>query len=419
MVSAGPSAASLARLQRSHLLHVPFENLDIHLGVRIELDQQAFIEKIVGRGRGGFCYELNSSFAALLASLGYAVSLLEARVFADGRPGIAFDHLCLVVELERRYLVDVGFGDSFVEPLPLVLDEDLQDPAGTFRISDAVDGWYDLHRDDTPDYRFSTNPRRLDDFASGSHHHQTSQETSFTRRPVCTRLTDDGRVTLRGSTLTTTCDGERTDRSIEADQLAATLAAAFGITIEPDEVGRLSAASSAGSTLFETALGVCGVGWNENRVVAVALPETDDATTLRRVSSDASQAEERQQPPIFVQRGIDAMVELIDGRRRSLGDVLIDLGDVPPFDADAYAVARTIEPGEVLTYGAIAKRLGQPGGAQAVGGAMGRNPIPIIVPCHRVIAADGELGGFSANGGTATKRTLLEIEGAPIDRQLF
>ncbi len=79
----------------------------------------------------------------------------------------------------------------------------------------------------------------------------------------------------------------------------------------------------------------------------------------------------------------------------------------------------TIEPGEVLTYGAVAKRLGQPGGAQAVGGAMGRNPIPIIVPCHRVIAADGELGGFSANGGTATKRTLLEIEGAPIDRQLF
>ncbi|MCL4169638.1 UNVERIFIED_CONTAM: hypothetical protein GTU68_000483 [Idotea baltica] len=113
------------------------------------------------------------------------------------------------------------------------------------------------------------------------------------------------------------------------------------------------------------------------------------------------------------------MVELIDGRRRSLADVLIDLGDVPPFDAEAYAVARTIEPGEVLTYGAVAKRLGQPGGAQAVGGAMGRNPIPIIVPCHRVIAADGELGGFSANGGTATKRTLLEIEGAPIDRQLF
>ncbi len=419
MISTGPSATSLAHLQRAHLQHVPFENLDIHLGVRIELDPSAIFDKIVRRGRGGFCYELNSSFASLLGSLGYAVSLLEARVFADGVPGIAFDHLCLMVELERRYLVDVGFGDSFVEPLPLVVDEDLADPAGTFRITETGDGWYDLHRDGSPDYRFSTDPRRLDEFAPGCRHHQTSQETSFTRRPVCTRLTDDGRITLLGSTLSTSSDGERTDRPIEVDELVDTLASMFAITVDPDEADMLWAASSSGSTLFETALGVCGVGWNENRIVAVVLPETDDATTLRRVSAGASQDDGRQRPPVFVQRGIDAMVELIDGRRRSLADVLIDLGDVPPFDAEAYAVARTIEPGEVLTYGAVAKRLGQPGGAQAVGGAMGRNPIPIIVPCHRVIAADGELGGFSANGGTATKRTLLEIEGAPIDRQLF
>ncbi|MEZ5230688.1 MAG: MGMT family protein [Acidimicrobiales bacterium] len=113
------------------------------------------------------------------------------------------------------------------------------------------------------------------------------------------------------------------------------------------------------------------------------------------------------------------MIDLVAGNRRSLDDLLVDFGDAPAFDRSAWELARTIPPGDVMTYGAMAKRLGQPGGAQAVGGAMGRNPVPLIVPCHRVIAADGKLGGFSANGGTVTKRRLLEIEGAPIDRSLF
>ena len=113
------------------------------------------------------------------------------------------------------------------------------------------------------------------------------------------------------------------------------------------------------------------------------------------------------------------MIELLSGRNRDLADVRIELVDVPEFDRAVYAIARTVPPGEVLTYGAVARRLGRPGAAQAVGRALGRNPVPLVVPCHRIVAADGRLGGFSAAGGVVTKRRLLEIEGAPIDRPLF
>ncbi len=170
--------------------------------------------------------------------------------------------------------------------------------------------------------------------------------------------------------------------------------------------------------LFDTALGRCGVGWVEQRIKVVVLPEASDAATLARARAVIGESTGTH-PPTLVELGIEAMADLVAGSRRDLGDVLVDLDAVPDFDRAAYEVARTIPPGVVMTYGAVAKRLGQPGGAQAVGGAMGRNPVPIIVPCHRVVAADGQLGGFSANGGTVTKRRLLEIEGAPIDRPLF
>jgi methylated-DNA-[protein]-cysteine S-methyltransferase len=119
-------------------------------------------------------------------------------------------------------------------------------------------------------------------------------------------------------------------------------------------------------------------------------------------------------PPEEVARAIEGIVALVAGERRDLSDVVLDLTDVPEFNRRIYAVARTIKPGATLTYGAIAAELGEPD-ARGVGEAMGQNPCPIIVPCHRVVAAGGKTGGFSAPGGAATKRRLLAIEGASAD----
>ena len=114
-----PTIATLRRLHRAHLLAVPFENLSIHRGERIELDESWILDKIVERRRGGFCYELNGAFSALLRALGFRVDRLAARVYgAGGEPGIPYDHMALRVRLERDWLADVGFGDCFIEPLP-------------------------------------------------------------------------------------------------------------------------------------------------------------------------------------------------------------------------------------------------------------------------------------------------------------
>ena len=168
---------------------------------------------------------------------------------------------------------------------------------------------------------------------------------------------------------------------------------------------------AVGTTVFETSVGWCGLAWGERGIVAVQLPEGDRAGTarrLRRRRPDACEAD----PPAPIAAARDAIVALLGGERVDLVDIVVDLGDVSAFDGEVYAVARTIPPGRTLTYGEVAARVGSPDLARAVGGAMGRNPCPIIVPCHRVLAAHGALGGFSAPGGAATKRRLLTIEGA-------
>ena len=119
-------------------------------------------------------------------------------------------------------------------------------------------------------------------------------------------------------------------------------------------------------------------------------------------------------PPPDIRHGIDAIVSLLRGDESDLSFIPLDMNGLPEFHQRVYEVARTIPPGRTLTYGDISKRLGDPGSARAVGQALGRNPIPIIVPCHRVMAAGGKTGGFSAPGGTATKLTLLAIEGAQL-----
>lgn len=162
-------------------------------------------------------------------------------------------------------------------------------------------------------------------------------------------------------------------------------------------------------TVFHTAVGECGIAWSDRGVIGFQLPEGDAASMMRRFGGAVEMA-----PPPDVQQGIDAVIRLMNGDRVDLNFIRLDLDGVPEFHQRVYDVARTIQPGETMTYGDIARRLGDPGSARAVGQALGRNPIPVIVPCHRVTAAGGRTGGFSAPGGAATKLKLLAIEGAQL-----
>jgi methylated-DNA-[protein]-cysteine S-methyltransferase len=169
--------------------------------------------------------------------------------------------------------------------------------------------------------------------------------------------------------------------------------------------------TSAGFALFETALGWCGIAWNAAGIVGMQLPEGNAAKTRARLLQHCPEVRETPPPP-KVQAAIDGIVALLCGEARDLSAIALDMAGVPEFDRRVYEVARTIAPGETLSYGDVATRLGDPAAAREVGQALGRNPFPVIVPCHRVVAADGRLGGFSAPGGAATKRRLLVIESA-------
>ncbi len=167
----------------------------------------------------------------------------------------------------------------------------------------------------------------------------------------------------------------------------------------------------AAYALFETAIGDCGIAWSERGVTGFQLPEGDTSSTRRSMTSRFSGAVETTPTP-DIQCAIDAVVALMRGDAVDLTFVSLDMDGLPEFHQRVYDVARTIPPGVTLTYGEVAKRLGDPGSARAVGQALGRNPIPVIVPCHRVLAAGGKTGGFSAPGGSATKLNLLALEGA-------
>src|ERR1700704_2529876 len=166
-----------------------------------------------------------------------------------------------------------------------------------------------------------------------------------------------------------------------------------------------------GYTLFDTAIGRCGIAWGGQGVVAVHLPEAHELKTRARMLKRRPDAREASPPP-DVQRAIDGIVALLRGEATDFSTVALDLADVEPFERSVYEIARTIAPGATMTYGEIATRLGDRNLARDVGQALGRNPFPLIVPCHRVLAAGGKVGGFSANGGVTTKLRLLTIEGA-------
>ena len=166
-------------------------------------------------------------------------------------------------------------------------------------------------------------------------------------------------------------------------------------------------------TLFETAIGCCGIVWSERGIAGVQLPERSEAGTRNRLLRRFPAARDGA-PPAEVRRAIDDIVALLGGDRRDFNDVTIDIGALPQFHRRVYEVARRIPAGATLSYGEVAERLGDRNLARDVAEALSQNPCPIIVPCHRVLAAGGKPGGFSAPGGVATKLRLLTIEGAQL-----
>lgn len=175
-------------------------------------------------------------------------------------------------------------------------------------------------------------------------------------------------------------------------------------------------ASATGHLLFPTALGVCGVAWGPRGIVAVQLPEADaEATRARLLRGLAPQAgADSAPPPAAVQEAVAGIQALLAGQPRDLCEVVLDMEGVSAFHRRVYAIARAIPPGRTRTYGDMAEELGDKALARAVGQALGANPFAPVVPCHRVLAAGGRPGGFSAGGGAVTKLRMLGIEGAAV-----
>jgi len=171
--------------------------------------------------------------------------------------------------------------------------------------------------------------------------------------------------------------------------------------------------AALGFALFETPIGPCGIAWTDGGVAGVQLPEQNEEATRARLRRRYPAALEAA-PPDRIRLAVDGIRDLLHGEKRDLSDVAVDLPDVSSFQQRLYAELRTIPAGATVSYGELATRLGGDITARDVGEAMGQNPVPIIVPCHRVVAAGGKLGGFSAAGGVTTKLRLLEIEGAQV-----
>jgi N-hydroxyarylamine O-acetyltransferase len=241
-----PQAPTLAALQELHCAHlraVPFENLDIHFGVPIVLEEERLLGKIVRARRGGFCYELNYCFHWLLRELGFRVTLLSAEVARpEGGFGIPYDHMALRVELEGpeggAWLADVGFGDSFVRPLRLAADREQREEDYWFRLRSAEGGFL-LERapsnegDYLPQYRFTITPRALEEFRDACHYHQTSPESTFTQKVVATRALEDGRVTVARDRIIVRQNGKRSETPLASpDAWREALARHLGLSPE-------------------------------------------------------------------------------------------------------------------------------------------------------------------------------------------
>lgn len=210
----------LERLHVAHLHHVPFENIDLHLGQPVRLELPALHGKVVGRRRGGYCYELNGLFAALLETVGFDVSLVSCRTWMPpGELSPPFDHLALIVELNGDgWLVDVGFGDAFTTPRPL--GSEWTEVGRRLRTVETAEGWQ-LEKDEgdgwTPMYLLDPTPRDLSEFLPRSRWHETSPDSPFHRSVLTSRATPAGRVTVTDDRFIVTEHGERTERRLADD----------------------------------------------------------------------------------------------------------------------------------------------------------------------------------------------------------
>ncbi len=218
-----PDAQTLRGLHLAHMLHVPFENLDIGLKRPIRLDQQALWEKLIVQGRGGFCYELNGMFAWLLKQAGFDVTYLNARVYGkQDRPGIDFDHLALLVRIPEqagRWLVDVGFGDSFHAPLDFAQPGEQVQGLRAYRLEQIPKGFEVWQKNYEGvwkrQYLFDLQPRRFPvDYEAACTYHQTSPDSSFTRGSMISRATPTGRVSLEDGWLILTENGQRSKQPV-------------------------------------------------------------------------------------------------------------------------------------------------------------------------------------------------------------
>lgn len=239
----GPRQVSLDVLRRLHVAHlqaVPFENLDIHLGSVISLDERSLFDKIVRRRRGGFCYELNGLFASLLRALGFQVTLIAGRVAReDGLFGPEFDHLALVVELDGPFLVDVGLGRGFREPLRIDVRHEQLQHGRSYRIDIDGAGEHNTVRERTTPtapwstrYIFTLTPREMADFAATCLYHQTSSESNFTQQRTCTIATPSGRVSLIDNHLKITEGRRRIERTVaDGEEYRQALRDHFGIEL--------------------------------------------------------------------------------------------------------------------------------------------------------------------------------------------
>lgn len=207
MGSREPDLDTLRRLQKTHLFHVPFENLDIHEKVPIELDIDRIYKKAVENRRGGFCYELNGLFFELLCVLGFDAKLVSARVF-NGNGGYTpeFDHLTLLVKIgDIDYLTDVGFGEFILEPLKLELGKTQKDARGKFVIDDYGNGCFRVNKVDLgksePVFIFKNRAREFQDFVGMNKYHQTNPSSPFMKKRLISIPIENGRITLTGNTL--------------------------------------------------------------------------------------------------------------------------------------------------------------------------------------------------------------------------
>lgn len=213
---------TLKLLQNQHLLNVPFENLDIHWKRPIILDNEKFYKKIVGEKRGGFCYELNGLFFELLNEIGFTSQIISARVSNGKDFGAEFDHLAILTKIgNEKFLVDVGFGDFTAAPLRFVLDIEQRDENGIFLIRKFDEDYFEVVKKDgkawVSEYIFKDLARDLTEFAEMCNFHQTSPESHFTQKKVCSLMTENGRKTLTDKKFIETKNGEKTETEIASE----------------------------------------------------------------------------------------------------------------------------------------------------------------------------------------------------------